>query len=290
MVKFNLEEKLNKAFETAGIEGNKREEYWNTIKSDLDEPVRLIGAGQTGVGKTTLLRSIFAIEKGDIPEEMTTNTIDPETDTFQSFQIENEDGFAIEFTDGPGLGEDIRKDEEYIPQWIDEIPNHDLLYWVVDASSRDVSHIQRNMKRILDETGYADRIVVVLNKVDQIPLKREDRKAGKKGWDEEYNLPTPELEEQINRRINHLVKKFSHVGISEEQIVACSALKRWNTMEVFQTLVEHLSEEKQIKVSANRDVDHFTELMSQEALAEIQDDVGDEKVETVQKGADKLGK
>lgn len=243
------------------------------IEKNLQEPVRIIGAGQSGVGKTTLLRSIFAIEDDQIPSSMTTSAISAETKEFSSFRIENKDGFKVEFTDGPGIGESVERDEEIIPQWINKIKRHDLLYWVIDASSRDLAHIQKNMKKIIDETGYRDRTVVVLNKVDQIMLPREEREKSKRGWNEEYNVPTPALEEQIEVRTNHIEKKIlSYTGIPKDQIVACSALKRWNHHEVLDTLIDQLPAEKRIKLSANRDVEDFRELMSEDALNEVQSD------------------
>lgn len=269
MPKFGLGGKIDELMDSLSISEQKKQELRSDIEEDLEEPVRLIGAGQTGVGKSTLLRSIFAVEEDDIPDEITTDATRAETQQFRSFQIENEDGFRIQFTDGPGLGESIKKDEELIPQWIEEIQKHDLLYWVLDASSRDIRHIQENMDRILDETGYRDRIVVVLNKVDQIELERTDREDGAQGWNEKYNIPTDELEEQIERRTEDIVKKLGRVGIPQDQIIACSALKRWNHDEVLDTIVENLPAEKQIKASANRDVADIRELVSDEALSEL---------------------
>lgn len=271
-----LDDLLNTLSERLNLDEKQKREYQEALQQDLHKPVKVIGAGQTGVGKSTLLRSIFAIEENadETPEWLTTDATSAETEEFQSFQIETEQGFKVEFTDGPGLGESIQKDKELIPKWIKEIQKHDLLYWVIDASSRDISHIQRNMKKILDETGYEDRIVVVLNKVDQIELERENLEEGMEGWNEEFNVPTPELEEQIERRTNDIVEKLSrHTGISEDQIVSCSALKRWNHGEVLDTMIEYLPPEKQIKMSLNRDVKDFTELMSDEALAEAQQEL-----------------
>ena len=248
----------------------KKGELRQEINQNLSEPVRIIGAGQAGVGKSTLLRSIFAVEEGDIPSDITTDATRAETMQFQSFQIENEDGFKIEFTDGPGLGESLERDEELIPQWVEQIDQHDVLYWVIDASSRDVAHIQKNIRHVLDETGYSDRIVVVLNKIDQIELEQEDREEGAEGWDEEYNVPTDELEEQIDRRTNDLVEKLETVGVPEDQIIACSALKRWNHGEVLDKMVETLPEEKQIKVAANRDVADIRELVDDDVLDELE--------------------
>ena len=268
-----LEEKLAEMLDKAGLDEDQRKKEIEAIQNDLKQPVKIIGAGQCGVGKSTLLRSIFAIEEDQIPDVITTDATRAETEEFNSFRIETEEGFKIEFTDGPGLGESISKDDKWIPQWIEEIPEHDLLYWVLDASSRDISHIQKNMKKILDETGFHSRVVVVLNKVDQIELERDELEEGQSGWDEDYNVPTPELEKQIERRTEDIIAKLSdYTGVSEDQMVACSALKRWHHDIVLDKLVESLPKKKRIKVAANRDVEDFTELMSDKALREIQDD------------------
>lgn len=276
MGKPRLNDLLNTLSGKLDLDKEERKQYQEALQQDLQEPVKVIGTGQTGVGKSTLLRSVFAIEENadETPEWLTTDATSAETEEFRSFQIETEQGFKVEFTDGPGLGESIQKDKELLPKWIEQIQQHDLLYWVIDASSRDISHIQQNMKKILDETGYEDRIVVVLNKVDQIELEREDLEDDEEGWNEEFNVPTPALEEQIERRSNDLVEKLSrHTGISKDQIVSCSALKRWNHGEVLDTMIEYLPPEKQIKLSLNRDVKDFTELMSDEALAEAQQEL-----------------
>ncbi|MEZ3115991.1 GTPase family protein [Halobaculum sp. MBLA0147] len=270
MPEIGLGERMDELLNNLPVSEQKKRELRSDIQADLEEPVRLIGAGQTGVGKSTLLRSIFAVRDEDIPEEITTDATRAETERFRSFQIENEDGFKIEFTDGPGLGESMQKDEELIPEWIEQVRQHDLLYWVIDASSRDIRHIQENMKRILDETGYRDRIVVVLNKVDQIELERSEREDDIQGWNETYNVPTDELERQIERRTDDIVDKLTRVGVPEDQIVACSALKRWNHGKVLDTIIQNLPPEKQIKASANRDVADIRELVSDEVLEEIE--------------------
>jgi putative ribosome biogenesis GTPase RsgA len=41
----------------------KKEELRSEMQADLDKPVRIIGAGQAGVGKSTLLRSILISKK-----------------------------------------------------------------------------------------------------------------------------------------------------------------------------------------------------------------------------------
>lgn len=242
-----------------------RERLLEEIEKDLAEPVRIIGVGQTGVGKSTLLKSVFSINEDDpeIPDWLEEGGTKETTKEFRSFQIETKEGFKVEFTDGPGLGASIERNEKVLPQWIEQIPKHDMMYWVLDASSRDIAHIQRHMKKILDETEYRNRIVVVLNKVDQIELPPDQREAGEEQWNSKYNLPTDKLENQIEKRTDDIIEKFSEqVDISREQMVACSALKRWNNDKFLDKLVDQLPPEKRLKVLASRDVKDFTDLMA----------------------------
>ena len=147
--------------------------------------------------------------------------------------------------------------------WIEEIPKHDLFYWVLDASSRDMAHIQQNMKHILNRTGFRHRLVVVLNKVDQILLPIEMELKGVIGWDTDLNRPSKALERLITQRTDDIIEKLTkYIELRREQMVVCSARKRWNHGKVLDKILEFLLEEKRLKASRNREVKDFTELMS----------------------------
>jgi predicted GTPase len=175
---------------------------------------------------------------------------------------------------GPGLGESAEIEDKYIDLWVNEIPKHDLLYWVLDGSSRDIEHIQRNMKKILDKTNYRQKIVVVLNKVDQILLSVEDETAGKIGWDADYNVPSDDLENLIIERMNDIIEKLSsYAELDKNQIVYCSARKRWNHGKVYDKFIDYLPPEKRLKLSKNRDIKNPVDLMSPSAKEEILNDL-----------------
>ena len=268
-----LPERINEALPDALNEKEKRE-FLEEVREELDEPVKVIGAGQSGVGKSTLLRSIFEIneEEEDIPDWLTTSATSAETEEFRSYTMETEEGFKIQFTDGPGLGESMEKDEEYLPQWAEEIEEHDLFYWVLDSSARGaITSVQRNLDYLLKNTNYDNNIVIVMNKVDQIQLPREKRsKHGGDQWNEKYNLPTDELENQIEKRTEDIQEKLHRYnGISKNQMVACSALKRWHNDEVLDKFVDQLPPADRVKMLAHRDVNDFTELMNEEAKEEL---------------------
>lgn len=268
----NIEELANKLLDALPGSRKENEERRQIIKEDLEKPVSLIGIGQTGVGKTELLRSIFSISSGDLAilKQLKTGAASSTTKVFYSFEITSPEGFKVRFTDGPGLGESTAVEDNLFERWSAEIPNHDLLYWVLDASSRDISHIQTNMKRILDNTGYREKMIVVLNKADHIYLDLEDELAGKVGWDLEFNMPSDDLESVIEERTLDIIAKLEDfVEISRNQMIVCSARRRWNHGAVLDKLLEYLPKEKRIKASRNRDVKMPTELMSEEAKKEI---------------------
>ena len=270
-----ISEKLEKLLKGLNLTENEISSKRKMLEIDMEQPVKIIGIGQCGVGKTELLRSIFKIRETDIKEylafkgsnndydRLITGSVKAVTKEFFSFIIENEDGLKVMFTDGPGLGESDESENEYISKWVNEIPKHDLLYWVLDASSRDMAHIQKNIKCILDNTGYRNKVVVVLNKIDQILLPIEMELKGVVGWDFDFNCPTPALLKLINQRTDDIIEKLSkYVNINKNQVVICSARKRWNHGAVLDKILEYLPENKRIKVSVNREVKDTSELMT----------------------------
>ncbi|GMU38598.1 MAG: hypothetical protein EDS66_13835 [Planctomycetota bacterium] len=268
---------LEVLFDKLAWSPEQRREAMEKIVRDRDKPVRLIGIGQTGVGKTELLRSIFRISDNDVSvlRQLRTDATKSATKRFYSFRISTDFGFQVEFTDGPGLGEDLQLHAELMQAWINEIPNHDLLYWVLDGSSRDISHIQQNMKSILDATGFRGRFVLVINKVDKIELEQDDRDQGFVGWNEDFNQPTKKLLKQIKRRIGDVIEKFRiYAGVDPEHIVVCSALKRWNHDLVLDKMLALLPPECRLKLNENRDVKSSTELMSPDVRRRVEAEGG----------------
>ena len=266
---------FEKLFDVLDFTPEERAKKMKILNDDLRIPVKIAGIGQTGVGKTELLKSIFRISEEDITEylkfkgqkedfdKLKTGAVKSVTKEFFSFTIKNSEGFRVEFTDGPGLGESGETESRYIDLWIEEIPKHDLIYWVLDASSRDMAHIQKNMKLILDKTNYRNKFIVVLNKVDQILLPLEMELKGVVGWDQDLNRPSKALENLIKQRTDDIMEKLiQYIDLKIEQMVACSARKRWNHGAVLDKILEYLPEDKKIKASRNREVKDFTELMS----------------------------
>ncbi len=269
---------LNALFDKLAWSDAERRDAMDKLARNRDKPVRLIGIGQTGVGKTELLRSIFKISEDDlgILRKLRTDATRSETRRFFSFRISTDYGFQVEFTDGPGLGEELGLQAEHIQAWINEIPKHDLLYWVLDGASRDISHIQQNMRIILDATGYRDRFLLVINKVDNIELEEQDREDGHVGWNEEFNQPTKRLLKQVDRRIGDVIEKFrSYAGVDPKHVVVCSALRRWNHDLLLDKMLELLPPDCRLKLNENRDVKSAKDLMAPDVRRRLESECRD---------------
>jgi predicted GTPase len=282
-----MQEVIDKLLDALHLSPEERAKKRATLLDNMKQPVRIIGIGQAGVGKTELLKSIFKISEEVLDdylklkgrkedfEKLETGSVKSVTKKLFSFVIENSEGFRVQFTDGPGLGESTDKEADYLAMWIQEIPKHDLLYWVLDASSRDMAHIQTNMKSVLDETGFRERLVVVLNKVDQILLPIELELKGVVGWDTDLNQPSKALERLIVQRTDDIMEKLvKYIHIDRAQMVACSARRRWNHGAVLDKFLEFLPEEMRIKASRNRQVKDHTELMSPRGRRIVRGDQG----------------
>lgn len=267
---------LTSLFDAIGFDGAQRRSAMQQFSRDLEIPVKLIGIGQTGVGKTELLKSIFRLtdEDAEVLKEHRISATASATKNFSSLTIRTRDGFKVQFTDGPGLGEDEASDEMYIAAWIREIPKHDLLYWVLDAASRDIRHIQQNMKTILDATEFRSRFLLILNKVDNIQLEEDDRTRVRQPWNLRYNQPTKELLRQIDLRTADVMKKFgTYIGLTQNQMIACSALRRWNHGAVLDKMLELLPPEKRIKVAENRDVKSAVDQMAPDVQRKLRSEM-----------------
>jgi predicted GTPase len=236
------------------------------IKKFIDDayrPLKIIGVGQTGVGKSELIKSIFKEKDEDIKnidsgiQNIITDNKQSATKDFTTVTITGKNSFQVQITDSVGMGQSEETEETTIQEWIKEIPNHDILYWVLDITNRDIAQTSKNMRRVLNETKYNNKMVLVLNKVDQFVLTEEERNRGLIGWDEEYNLPSRALEEVIYKRTDDIIEKFSKIGLRRERIIACSALKRWNTGSVFDKFIEILPEDERIKLDSVRKIKSF---------------------------------
>ncbi len=132
--------------------------------------------GQTGVGKTSLLKELFgpALGKQFNGNGNTINHVHPGTKIPELYTIENNKGAKLIINDLPGIGESKDIDKQHIDTYLQFFPSSDIILWTMQADNRSTSFDVQNLTTLLDHFDLSSRkdlmskIVFVLTKVDTL--------------------------------------------------------------------------------------------------------------------------
>lgn len=237
------------------------------IKEKFGTPVKILGIGMGGVGKSTLARSIFSFYNKLEPsnESLARNNVNVGNTDFQRVIIKSPFGGKVLLTDSPGFGRSKDEDNLLLSKVIEEIKSHDLIYWVMTASSyrgtpRSIIEIMEQLSKELinEKVKFEDKIVIVLNKIDQIDLSSKEKTIGLKAWDLNYNTLTYEALSHVNELVNLVATDFKQFRINQDQIIYCSAETGYRTDLVFDKLIDLLPKDKRISLYLNGEFDYTT--------------------------------
>ena len=134
--------------------------------------------------------------------------------------------------DMPGLGEDIELDKKHLEIYRRVLPSVDVVLWVIQADLKALRQDQKILREIVKNImgNLKGRLVVGLNQVDKI---------GPGNWNEKFNYPSPEQEDNINRRCQDIQQKLSEsLGLKVEQIEYYSALKRYRLYNLLAAIIQ----------------------------------------------------
>ncbi len=182
------------------------------VEEEAAKPPRIALLGETGVGKSSTINSLFN-EGLEISHTKACTMIERE--------VIGKAGEKIVIVDLPGVGEDLEADEEHFATYARVLPGVDIAVWIIKADNRAMTNIQRAIQRLVnDKVLDPKRLVVAINQVDT---------AQPGAWDEVINQPSVEQELTIEARRKDIVSKIrSIVPLAEEQVVAYSATKFYN--------------------------------------------------------------
>ena len=175
------------------------------VQEELAKPPKVAIIGKTGVGKSTTINALFGLE------EKVSHTRHGTTEASKKI-IELPQGGKLEVIDMPGLGEDIELDEEYAKIYERTLPEADIVLYVIQADVKALKEDQRILRDIVQNVmgNLKGRLVVGLNQVDKIGPGR---------WNTKFNYPSPDQEDNINRRCEDIQKKLSSaLSINVEQV------------------------------------------------------------------------
>lgn len=222
------------------VSDDDKQELVAKIEEEITKkPFNVAVIGQGGVGKTSMMQTVFGIENGRIRAVQEGTLVEKTYDFFK--------GFSLKVTDFPGLNNDLKKDKDiYIPLYKEKLPKNDLIMYVMDinkAIGDDIQILKDIVIPICKESGNSKNIIIVLNKIDMIGQAYPEYHTDKKlHWDIVNNVPTNILFQLIQYRVEQIKEKFKEHGILEEidsiRIPDISAIYAYNQYKVIDAIIE----------------------------------------------------
>ena len=188
--------------------------------------------GKTGAGKSSLCNALFGQRTAKVsnvkactraPQEVLVNL--------------TPDGAGMTLVDVPGVGESGERDLEYQALYESLLPELDLVLWVLKGDDRAFSIDERFYKEVVLPaiTDSGTPIVFVVNQVDKIaPFREWDLEAGQPGKKQALNIKNKVAD----------VRRIFKVGRKMPAVVAVSADERYGLVDLVNTIVERLPDEK----------------------------------------------
>lgn len=195
-----------------------------------DKPPKIGLVGVSGVGKSSTINAMFktclpishtkacTTEFREVPLELTFN---------QGPAVGQNINLVV--CDAPGLGEDIRKDPEYIDMYRNNLPSCDIILWIMSARNRAVALDQIYLNDFMD---LSERIVFGLNQVDLVePMN----------WNSSLPIPSEDQLKHIVEIVSDRQKRLSDTIGRNIDIIPYSNYRRYNLEVLFAKLLHSCS-------------------------------------------------
>ncbi len=215
----------------AKIPDSIREKISYRINKKLEYTPRVGIFGKTGAGKSSLCNALFGQDACDVS--------DVSSCTREAQEVGISFGKKeITLIDVPGVGENSSRDAEYADLYRRLLPSLDLIIWVVKGDDRALTtdeEFYNNIVKHYMKVGMP--FIVALNQVDKIEPFRD--------WDCKNNAPGHDQLLNIRNKIR-IVSGF--FGIPIRDVVAVSASERFGLIDIVDTIVSVLPNDKKIFV------------------------------------------
>jgi small GTP-binding protein len=238
---FLIQKLLSKVLEGGKASDEDKSKVMKALDKEIkDKPFRVAVIGQSGVGKSTTLNSVFGLSNytSDIAE----GTTDIEEKVFPM-----RDGFNLSIYDMPGLNCDVDKDIEYEKLYKKILPNCDVIVYIINAHSRDLGEDCRILKDVVlpicNEHKIKENLILAFNKIDTIG-ETEDPNDPDLRWNTIENLPTEKLKKAIKVKLSDLTDKLIEENllggdsINTDQVVFYSAVFNYNLSEFLKAITK----------------------------------------------------
>jgi small GTP-binding protein len=224
-----------------------------------ESPIKIALIGQTGVGKSSTINSLF--NAGSEVSHTSPCTHEAQEYAVDVKEISGTSGKPIRVFDMPGLGETEEADTGYLKIYRKVLPNVDVALWILDASSRAMKETQSEIRSVHDilQHNRHPRMVFALNKVDSVH-------PGQAHWNREFNLPSPEQDANIAGRVAN-VREFLHSAFGRDlPVVEYSALQRYRLDELLHEMLLAAAGKRRWLLEASADVAKYEDLVDADVL------------------------
>ena len=211
------------------LTAEEKTELAQAISRELERPPTMGVVGISGTSKSSTINTLF---KTSLPISHTTAC----TKQFESTEIDMQihqgkaKGHHTKLVgyDAPGLGEDIRKDPEYLEMYHKFLPSCDVILWVMSARNRAVALDQTYLNHFRE---LHPRIVFGLSQVDLIePMN----------WKPNMPIPSIEQENYMREIVSDRCQRLEDIFGFEAKLIPYSNYKGFNLEELFAALITHV--------------------------------------------------
>ena len=205
-----------------------------TIRRELNKKPPTIGLiGVSGVGKSSTINAMFKTN-------LAVSHVVACTKEFESKDLEmtmkqgagKGQRIQLRVIDAPGLGEDIKFDPNYLKMYRDNLPECDVILWVITARNRAIALDQLYLKELSE---FTDRMVFGINQIDLIEPR---------DWNNELNLPSVEQENNLEIITKDRKEKLEDIIDRQISIIPYSANSKYQLQELFTALIEACPKER----------------------------------------------
>ena len=224
------------------VSSEEKKKVMDALNSEITErPFRVAVIGQSGVGKSTTLNSVFGLKN------YTSNVAEGTTD-IEEKKFEMRDGFSLSIYDMPGIGYDIDKDAEYEKMYAKILPDCDVIVYIINAHSKDIGEDCRILREVVlpvcNTNQIKDNLILAFNKIDTIG-EMQDPNDPELRWNTRDNLPTEKLKKAIKVKLSDLTDKLideNLIGgkdsIEPHQVVFYSAIYNYNLSDFLRAITK----------------------------------------------------
>jgi predicted GTPase len=149
-------------------------EILQEMAKSQERPFTVSVMGQTGVGKTSLLKALFnkAAFNGNVDGHFVVGHVRPATKEPQTYKITGENGQILKINDLPGIGESHHADQNHLDTYEKFLRPSNLVIWAIQADNRSTTFDRQSLDDLLGKLDeqtqkqLMSKMVFVLTKVD----------------------------------------------------------------------------------------------------------------------------